>query len=164
MDPINETKGILQFRPGIYEFLDGIVKYFETVIFTASTQDYADPIIDAIEQNKLYFDYRLYRNHTTIIGRDFIKDISKLGRDLSRVIIVDNMSQNFQLQKENGITIRSFWGKEVDDMALIHLLPILLNIAKNHMDVRKDIALCKNDILEKVTSNIFRTGQRNNKI
>ena len=164
MDPINETKGILQFRPGIYEFLDGIVKYFETVIFTASTQDYADPIIDAIEQNKLYFDYRLYRNHTTIIGRDFIKDISKLGRDLSRVIIVDNMSQNFQLQKENGITIRSFWGKEVDDMALIHLLPILLNIAKNHMDVRKGIALYKNDILDKVTSNIFRSGQKSNKI
>ena len=56
------------------------------------------------------------------------------------------MSQNFQLQKENGITIRSFWGKEVDDMALIHLLPILLNIAKNHMDVRKGIALYKNVI------------------
>ena len=162
MDPINETKGILQFRPGLYEFLDGIEKYFELVIFTASTKDYADPIIDAIEQNKLYFDYRLYRNHTTIIGRDFIKDISKLGRDLSKVIIVDNMSQNFKLQKDNGITIRSFWGKDVDDLALIDLLPILLNIAKNNLDVRDGISLYKNDILDKVTSNIFRAGQKNN--
>jgi Dullard-like phosphatase family protein len=162
MDPINETKGILQFRPGLYEFLDGIEKYFELVIFTASTKDYADPIIDAIEQNKLYFDYRLYRNHTTIMGRDFIKDISKLGRDLSKVIIVDNMSQNFKLQKDNGITIRSFWGKDVDDLALIDLLPILLNIAKNNLDVRDGISLYKNDILDKVTSNIFRAGQKNN--
>ena len=52
--------------------------------------------------NKInYILIRLFRNHTTIISRDFIKDISKLGRDLSRVSIVDNMSQNFQLQKEN---------------------------------------------------------------
>ena len=113
-------------------------------------------MINLIEQEKIYFDYRLYRNHTTIIGRDFVKDLSKLGRDLSRIIIVDNMAQNFRLQKENGITIKSFWGKEVDDRALIDLLPILLNIAKNNMDVRSGIAYYKNDILNKVTSNIYR--------
>ena len=72
------------------------------------------------------------------------------------------MSQNFKLQKDNGITIRSFWGKDVDDLALIDLLPILLNIAKNNLDVRDGISLYKNDILDKVTSNIFRAGQKNN--
>ena len=66
------------------------------------------------------------------------------------------MAQNFRLQKENGITIKSFWGKEVDDRALIDLLPILLNIAKNNMDVRIGISYYKNDILNKVTSNIYR--------
>ena len=156
IDPVNETKGVLQIRPGLFEFLNGIVKFYELVIFTSSTQDYADHMINLIEQEKIYFDYRLYRNHTTIIGRDFVKDLSKLGRDLSRIIIVDNMAQNFRLQKENGITIKSFWGKEVDDRALIDLLPILLNIAKNNMDVRNGIAYYKNDILNKVTSNIYR--------
>ena len=156
IDPVNETKGVLQIRPGLFEFLNGIVKFYELVIFTSSTQDYADHMINLIEQEKIYFDYRLYRNHTTIIGRDFVKDLSKLGRDLSRIIIVDNMTQNFRLQKENGITIKSFWGKEVDDRALIDLLPILLNIAKNNMDVRNGIAYYKNDILNKVTSNIYR--------
>ena len=156
IDPVNETKGVLQFRPGLFEFLNGIVKFYELVIFTSSTQDYADHMINLIEQEKIYFDYRLYRNHTTIIGRDFVKDLSKLGRDLSRIIIVDNMAQNFRLQKENGITIKSFWGKEVDDRALIDLLPILLNIAKNNMDVRIGISYYKNDILNKVTSNIYR--------
>ena len=158
IDPENETKGVLQFRPGLFEFLNGINKFYELVVFTASTQDYADHMINLIEQEKIYFDYRLYRNHTTIIGRDFIKDISKLGRDLSRIIIVDNMAQNFRLQKENGITIKSFWGKEVDDRALIDLLPILLNIAKNNMDVRSGIVYYKNDILNKVTSNIYRSS------
>ena len=142
--------------------LDLVSKYYELIIFTAATKEYADPILDAIESNKLYFDYRLYRQHTIVYNNDFIKDLSKLGRDLSKVIIVDNMSQNFKLQKDNGITIRSFWGKDVDDLALIDLLPILLNIAKNNLDVRDGISLYKNDILDKVTSNIFRAGQKNN--
>jgi hypothetical protein len=31
-----------------------------------------------------------------------------LGMDLSKVIILDNISQNFDLQKDNGIFIRNF--------------------------------------------------------
>ena len=46
--------------------------------------------------------------HTTIIDNDFVKDLSKLGRDLNRVIIVNNMKQNYKNQPNNGITIRPF--------------------------------------------------------
>ena len=155
-DPNDTNKGVLHFRPGLFEFLDKVSNYYELVVFTAATKEYADPILEAIEQNKIIFEYKLYREHTTIVGDDFVKDISKLGRDLSRVIIVDNMPQCFRLQKENGVFIRPFWGKDNDDCALVDLLPILVSIAKEGWDVRKGLSCYKDDIINKVTSNFYR--------
>jgi len=99
-NPNNEESGTIRIRPYLYNFLEKIKKYYELVVFTAATQEYADPIINALEQKKKYFDYRLYRIHTIIIDNDFVKDISKLGRDLSKIIIVDNMEQNYKLTKK----------------------------------------------------------------
>ena len=158
-NPNNEESGTIKIRPYLYQFLDSIKKYYELVVFTAATQEYADPIINALEQNKKYFDYRLYRIHTIIIDNDFVKDLSKLGRDLSKTIIVDNMEQNYKLQKSNGITIRPFWGKDNEDSALIDLLDILIKIAEKNLDVRTGLKLFKEDIISKVTSNIFRRSQ-----
>ena len=158
-NPNNEESGTIKIRPYLYQFLDNIKKYYELVVFTAATQEYADPIINALEQHKKYFDYRLYRVHTIIIDNDFVKDLSKLGRDLSRILIVDNMEQNYKLQKNNGITIRPFWGKDNEDSALIDLLDILIKIAEKNLDVRTGLKLFKEDIISKVTSNIFRRSQ-----
>ena len=158
-NPHDDSSGILQFRPYLSEFLIGVSKYYELVVFTAATQDYANPIIDAIENKGIKFEYRLYRIHTIVINNDFVKDLSRLGRDLSRIIIVDNMEQNYKLQPENGITIRPFWGKDANDMALVDLLGILIEIAKRNMDVRNGINYFKEDIISRVTSNIFRRVQ-----
>ena len=158
-NPNDDSSGLLQFRPFLTEFLIGVSKYYELIVFTAATQDYANPIIDAIEKKGIAFEYRLYRIHTVVINNDFVKDLSRLGRDLSRIIIVDNMEQNYKLQPENGITIRPFWGKDANDMALIDLLRILVEIAKKNMDVRDGISFFKEDIISKITSNIFRRVQ-----
>ena len=141
------------------EFLTILREFYELVVFTAATQDYADPIIDAIEQKGTKFDHRLYRIHTNVIKNDFVKDLSNLGRDMSKIIIVDNMEQNYKLQPENGITIRPFWGKDTNDMALYDLIAILTQIVKKNMDVRDGIRIFKEDIISKVTSNIFRRVQ-----
>ena len=159
-NPNNESSGLLRFRPFLTEFLTHVQNDFELVIFTAAVQDYADPIIEAIEKkSNVIFDFRLYRKHTNIVNNDFVKDLSRLGRDLSKVIIVDNMSQNYKLQPYNGISIRPFWGKDTKDMVLVDLLYVLLDIAKNYMDVRMGINAHKEDIISKITSNIFRRTQ-----
>jgi CTD small phosphatase-like protein 2 len=110
--------------------------------------------LDAIEQDRLYFDYRLYRQHTIIFENDFVKDISRLGRDLSKIIIVDNMPQNFRLQKENGIFIKTFYGEDPDDTALMDLIPILKKVAQDKKDIRTSLMKCKDDILKRISSNI----------
>ena len=158
-NPNNEESGTIKIRPFLMEFLEKIKEYYELVVFTAATQEYADPIINALETNKKFFDYRLYRIHTIIIDNDFVKDLSKLGRDMSKIIIVDNMEQNYKLQKSNGITIRPFWGKDNEDTALSDLCEILIKIAEKKMDVRIGLKLFKEDIISKVTSNIFRRSQ-----
>lgn len=119
-------------------------------------------MIDAIERNKAYFDYRFYRQHTFVQNGEFIKDISKIGRDVSKIIIVDNMPQNFRLQKENGIYIKTFYGHDTEDTALFDLATILvsnntlkIDIAESKTkDVRVSLAKYKDEILKKVTSNI----------
>jgi len=158
IDPYDENKGLLRLRPGIFDFLDSMKKYYELVVFTAATQEYADPILDALEKNTLYFDYRLYRKHCIIYESDFVKDLSKLGRDLTKTMIVDNMPQNFRLQKENGIFIKTFYGEDPDDSALLDLIPILSKIAESRVkDVRKALQIFRDEILKRVSSNISRT-------
>ena len=155
-NPNNESSGKIMIRPFLYDFLRSIKEDFELIIFTAATQDYADPIINAIEKDEKYFDYRLYRIHTTIIDNDFVKDLSKLGRDLNRTVIVDNMKQNYKNQPNNGITIRPFWGKDVEDTALVDLLDILKKISDKRMDIVNGLKYFKEDIISKVSSNILR--------
>ena len=149
-----ENKGTIRFRPYLDSFLQKVKQKYEIIVFTSGTKDYADPLEDAIEQDRNYFDARLYRQHTTAYGKDIIKDISRIGRPLDKIIIVENMQQNYRLQKENGILIKSFYGEDKYDTALVSLGDILIKIANEFTDVRKGILKYKNEILNKVSSNL----------
>ena len=153
-----DNEGVLKIRPGVVPFLEKVGKFYELIIFTAATQEYGDLLIDAIEENNVYFEHRFYRQHTVIIENDFVKDLNRIGRPLDKIIIVDNMPQNFRLQKENGINIKAFWGEDIDDNALEELGIILINIAMDGGDVRRGIEKYKDDIIRKVTSNISKSN------
>ena len=86
------------------------------------------------------------------MGNYYIKDISRLGRDLDKVIIVDNMPQNFRLQKDNGILISSFFGEDENDNALFNLKKVLVRIYEENDDVRNCIRKYKNEIIRKISS------------
>ena len=124
-------------RPGTEKFLEEMSNYYEVVIFTASVKDYADTILDQLDPEHKFISFRLYREHTTVLKRTYLKDISKLGRDLSKVIIMDNASDNFRLQLDNGIFINT-WIDDQTDTILFELIPILKDIViKKIPDVRK---------------------------
>jgi len=159
IDNNQENKGILKFRPGLDEFLQSIKKNYEIIVFTSATKQYADPIENEIENNVKYFDFRFYRQHTIVYDNYFVKDLSRIGRPLDKIIIVDNMPQNYRLQKENGIMIKPYWGEDEYDTALISLGEILNKIAFNFEDVREGILFYKDDILNKVSSNFSRNGK-----
>ena len=151
---INYTQGVLKLRPYLIEFLENLGIYYELILFTSKTQYYAEPIIRAIEQKKKYFDFIFYRENCIYVQNDLVKDLTRIGRPLDSIIIVDNMPQYFKLQKENGINIKSFWAQEPNDRALYDLIPILINIAREEIDVRDGLIKYRNEINRKVTSNI----------
>ena len=162
INPKEPSNGLLRFRPGLDLFLEKMKNLYELIVFTSATEKYADIIINAIENKNKIFDYRLYRKHTVMFNGDLVKDLSKLGRDLSKIIIVDNIPQNFRFQKENGIFIKAFWGEDKMDTALYCLGDILEKIANDFSDVRQGILFYKEEILSKVSSNVaLRENKKN---
>ena len=109
-----ENRAYVQVRPYADYFLTEMGKFFEIVIFTAAAEDYADIVLNELDKNKI-INYKLYRKHTEQVNGIFIKDLSKLGRDISKVLIIDNNKDNFSLQPENGLHICSFLGDQNDD-------------------------------------------------
>ena len=150
----SNNKGIIQLRPGLNEFLSDIKPYYEIIAFSNGDKKYTDLLINSLDKNKIFFENKLYREHCIIMNNDFVKDISKLGKDLSKIIIVDNLVQNFRLNLENGINIKSFNG-EINDKILKELGKILIKIAKFGGDIRRGISYYKDDIINKVSSNIY---------
>ena len=142
-------------RPGLYQFLKDIKPYYELVSFSNESKYSSEPIIDIIEEKKKLFDYNLYREHLTFIGKEFIKDLSKLGRDIKKIIIVDNISNNFKLSPENGIQILPFFGENNNDNILEELKKILILFYKEKLDdLRVGIRRYKKDIINKITNGI----------
>lgn len=48
-------------RPGAIQFLREMALYYEIVIFTAAMPEYADKILDNLDENGFMIKYRLYR-------------------------------------------------------------------------------------------------------
>ena len=112
---------------------------FEVVIFTAAAQDYADFILNYIQKDIKFIDHRLYRQHCQYEDGIYVKDLSLLGRDLSKTIIVDNIRDNFERQPGNGIEILT-WLHDPSDRELYKLSIFLKNIVTNMVsDVRDHI-------------------------
>lgn len=108
------------------------------VIFTAAVKEYADNILNEIDDKKR-ISHRLYREHTRIEDFVSIKDLSMIGRDLSKTIIIDNIASNFKLQPRNGIAI-STWTGQTDDISLFNLIPVLKKLVIDGVeDVREGL-------------------------
>ena len=147
-------EGYVRIRPFLFGFLEEVSQLYELIVFTSSEKEYADSVIEAIERERTYFDHVFYRQHTIIVGNYFVKDLTRIGRPLNSTIIIDNMPQNFKLQKENGIFIKPFWGQDTYDRALYDLIPILLDIAREGGDVRYGLNKYRNEIIGKISSSI----------
>ncbi|KAG0181677.1 mitochondrial inner membrane protein required for protein import [Apophysomyces sp. BC1034] len=114
-------------RPGVDYFLSYMSQFYEIVIFTSQSSMNAAPILDKLDPYQ-YALYRLYREATRYIGGKYVKDLTHLNRDLSKVIIIDSNPDAFSLQPENGITLNP-WKGEANDNGLLSYIPFLEAIA-----------------------------------
>ncbi|EXJ83795.1 hypothetical protein A1O1_07422 [Capronia coronata CBS 617.96] len=126
-------------RPHCDEFLRKVSKWYKLVVFTASVQEYADPVIDWLEQERKYFVGRYYRQHCTFRNGAYIKDLSSIEPDLSKVIILDNSPVSYIFHEDNAIPIEG-WINDPTDNDLLHLIP-MLEALQYVTDVRALLAL-----------------------
>ncbi|KAK2737755.1 Nuclear envelope morphology protein 1 [Myotisia sp. PD_48] len=126
-------------RPHCDTFLRKVCQWYKLVIFTASVQEYADPVIDWLEQERKYFHGRYYRQHCTIRNGAYIKDLSSVEPDLSKVMILDNSPMSYIFHEDNAIPIEG-WINDPTDNDLLHLIPIL-EALQYVTDVRALLAL-----------------------
>ena len=139
---INIPKKTIILRPGLHEFLHDMKLLFELIIFSSGTPDYVDPIVKMIEKEEKFFDYILYRQHiSTDENGDAIKNLSLIGRDLKNVIIIDDISRYFKMQKENGICIKPFCGNVLSDRNTLKTLNNILQKIRFDADETKDIRI-----------------------
>ena len=137
--------GLFLIRPYAKFFLEELNNLlYEIVIFTAGTKEYCDKVLDILDINNNLIKYRLYRSHISLrnINKD-VKDLSLLGRDLNKIIIIDNFPDNYKLQQDNGLPINS-WTGDINDTSLKDLLNIMKYfVEKNVKDVRDIIRKIK---------------------
>lgn len=147
----DEGTEVLNVRPNLHQFLDKVSRYYEIVIFTAGMKEYADWALSELGDIVRHtVSHRLYRNHALPCREFYIKDLSLLGRDLNKTIIVDNITENFLLQPENGISIKS-WYEDPEDDALMQLAPFLVSIVQQQEpDVKVTLKQIKESIIEMI--------------
>ena len=150
----NEGKVICRKRPGLIPFLNSIKPFYEIISFTKLSKEYSDSIIKEIEGNKKIFDYNLYREHCVLIGREFIKDISRIGRDIKKIIMVDDLADNLRYYPSNGILIYPYNVDESgEDRVLFELKKLLILFFRlGYEDIRLGLKNHKKEINKKITS------------
>ena len=193
--PRAPTRTAFARRPHLATFLALAASSFEVGVFTAGSRAYAEPVLDALDPRGELFAWRLYRDACVRVpvatgsspspGSSpngtpsatpppaaasaasvfVVKDLKRLGRPLSRTLLVDNSPTCYAYQVSNGVPVRSWKGghrdfnldldckndgdgrsdnsssplrlfdPEDDDTALLDLLP-LLERAASASDVR----------------------------
>jgi RNA polymerase II subunit A small phosphatase-like protein len=109
-------------RPHVDEFLRRVGELYECVLFTASLAKYADPVADLLDPNQI-FHSRLFRESCTYYNGNYIKDLNRLGRDIRKVIIIDNSPVSYIFHQDNAIPVTS-WFDDMHDTELLTLIPI----------------------------------------
>ncbi|CAK0880184.1 unnamed protein product [Prorocentrum cordatum] len=84
------ARGFVYPRPCVGLFLEAAARLFEVVVFTASSQRYADQVLDGLDPSGGRISARLYRHHCTEVGHGYFKDLRRLGRALDRTVLVDD--------------------------------------------------------------------------
>lgn len=151
----NEYEVYVRVRPFVAEFIAECAKWFELVIFTASMSDYANPVIDTIDKAGL-IKHRLFRESCVLHERQFyVKDLSRLGRELKDCIIIDNSSLSYMFNPTNAIGCTSWLGDDTDT-ELRDLLPVL-----EYLRTRSDVRDILNGNIQDCTWLIAEYGQLN---
>lgn len=115
-------------RPNVDDFLKKMGDLYECVLFTASLAKYADPVADLLDRSGV-FRARLFRESCVFHRGNYVKDLSRLGRDLHKVVIMDNSPASYIFHPDNAVPVSS-WFDDMTDCELLDLIPFLETLSQ----------------------------------
>ncbi|KAI9731556.1 MAG: mitochondrial inner membrane protein required for protein import [Cirrosporium novae-zelandiae] len=133
-------------RPGVDYFLRYLSQYYELVIFTSVPLMMADPVIRKLDPFRFIM-WPLGREATLYSKGEYIKDLSHLNRDLSKVILIDTDPTHAKFQPENAVILPK-WKGNSKDRELVKFIPFLEYVASmGFSDVREVLKSFENQYI-----------------
>ncbi|KAL7075506.1 hypothetical protein ACQ4LE_004990 [Meloidogyne hapla] len=115
-------------RPALDYFIDMIgYPNFELVLYTSENLMNAAPIVTQIDPQGQRINHALFRDCTKYVNGTHVKDLSRLNRDLKKVIYIDWEPAAFQLNPENVLCVPK-WNGDMNDTSLVDLAELLKTI------------------------------------
>ncbi|XP_078114833.1 CTD small phosphatase-like protein 3 [Sander vitreus] len=134
----HQYKVYMILRPHVKEFLQSMAKVYELFVYTCAKKEYAEKILDILDPQRKLFRHRLYQDDCACVLGHYIKDLSVLGRDLAKTVILDNAPHTYPYHLMNTIPIKS-WSGEPEDRELQKLVPYMekMSAAEDFREVLK---------------------------
>nr|XP_020512008.1 CTD small phosphatase-like protein 2-A [Labrus bergylta] len=125
-------------RPHVKEFLQAMAKIYELFVYTCAKKEYAEKALNILDPQRKLFRHRLYQEDCACVLGHYIKDLSVLGRDLAKTVVLDNAPHTYPYHLMNTIPIKS-WSGESEDRDLQKLIPSMekLSAAEDFREVLK---------------------------
>ena len=115
-----EERVYTSFRPHLLPFLQSLNRSYEVILFTSALPVYAAPILAYLSSavramdgdgSQPLFRHQLYRASTVPLASfPYVKDIRRLGRDMRRIVIVDNNPLAMLATPDNAILVPDWNG------------------------------------------------------
>ncbi|KAJ8320790.1 hypothetical protein KUTeg_002377 [Tegillarca granosa] len=119
-------------RPYVDEFIKKMGEIILTMLQFAVFR-YADPVADLLDKWGV-FRARLFRESCVFHRGNYVKilntnDLSRLGRELNKVIIVDNSPASYIFHPNNAVPVQS-WFDDMTDTELLDLIPFFESLSQ----------------------------------
>ena len=157
---INENKKVI-LRPGLLDFLEEMKDIYELILFSNNSIEYIHILLKYIENGDKYFRNILSNNQINFNKDGTIKDLSLLGRNIKRIIIIDKEQNIFKLntENENIIYVKPFYGDIINDRNILKNLNDLLKKIRYEIEDNDNIKLSikrhKLDIFTKISTQLL---------
>jgi len=147
-----------QKRPGVDMFMHQIgYPNFELVVYTIENGMTFFPIVDGLDPQNQYINYRLFRDATRYVNGHPTKDVNSLNRDPKRVIFIDWNTDSVALGLQNSLILPK-WEGDNSDTCLIGLSHLLQAIRTSDVDDVRDVLSYYRQTDDPIA--VFRENQR----
>lgn len=132
-----ETGWIVTVRPGVQKFLKTLYQQgYEIVVFSSNLEGVVTPVVLNFDKQRVVSHY-IFRENMLFKDGKYIKDLDRMNRDLSKVILIDENPDSCALHPDNAIIVQP---RENKASELLELLPFFASLQKEDVrDVRQVI-------------------------